>query len=141
VEINTDDMTRILSPLDHLDITPADYDKALAFYDRALAPLGIKRLVTKNESCGFGIARPFFWLDVPNSKHPPYKNKVHLAFSAGSKKEVDAFYSAALADGGIDNGAPGYRTQYDEGHYAAFVLDLDGNNIEAVYREPKTRAE
>jgi hypothetical protein len=51
---------------------------------------------------------------------------------------VDAFYAAALEAGGIDNGAPGYRPQYDKGHYAAFVLDLDGNNIEAVYREPKT---
>jgi hypothetical protein len=57
---DNNEMTRIFSPLDHLDITPADHDKALAFYDSALAPLGIKRLVTKNESCGFGIERPFF---------------------------------------------------------------------------------
>jgi predicted lactoylglutathione lyase len=96
--------------------------------------------VTKKASCGFGIERPFFWLDVPGSEHPPYnyKNKIHIAFSAGSKEEVDAFYGAALDAGGIDNGAPGYRPQYDEGHYAAFVLDLDVNNIEAVYREPET---
>jgi len=130
-------MMRILSPLDHLDITPVDHNRALAFYDRALAPLGIKRLVTKTASCGFGIERPFFWLEVPDSQYAPHQHKVHLAFSAGSKEEVDAFYSAALEAGGTDNGAPGYRPQYDAGHYAAFVLDLDGNNIEAVYREPK----
>ena len=129
---------RILSPLDHLDITPADHHKALDFYDHALAPLGIKRLVTNRRSCGFGVERPFFWLDVPDIEHPSYRNKIHIAFSAESKDEVDAFYAAALEAGGIDNGAPGYRPQYDEGHYAAFVLDLDGNNIEAVYREKKT---
>jgi catechol 2,3-dioxygenase-like lactoylglutathione lyase family enzyme len=130
-------MMRILSPLDHLDITPADHDRALAFYDRALAPLGIQRLVTKSVSCGFGIERPFFWLDMPDVEHPPHQHKVHIAFSAGSKEEVEAFYAAALEAGGTDNGAPGYRPQYDEGYYAAFVLDLDGNNIEAVYRESK----
>jgi catechol 2,3-dioxygenase-like lactoylglutathione lyase family enzyme len=95
------------------------------------------RLFTKNESCGYGIERPFFWLDVPDSGRQPQRNKVHIAFSAGSKKEVADFHAAALEAGGIDNGAPGYRPQYDEGHYAAFVLDPDGNNIEAVYRETK----
>jgi predicted lactoylglutathione lyase len=64
---------------------------------------------------------------------------INIAFSAGSKEEVDAFCAAALKAGGVDNGAPGYRPQYDDGHYAAFVLDLDGNNIEAVHRESKTR--
>jgi catechol 2,3-dioxygenase-like lactoylglutathione lyase family enzyme len=132
-------MTKIVSPIDHLDIIPADMAQALAFYEHALAPLGIKRSVTKAKSCGYGIERPFFWLDAPDRKRPPHKNRVHIAFSAGSKDEVAGFHAAALEAGGIDNGGPGYRPQYDEGHYAAFVLDLDGNNTEAVYRETKTR--
>jgi catechol 2,3-dioxygenase-like lactoylglutathione lyase family enzyme len=128
-------MPKILSPLDHLDIRPADHDKSLTFYDRALAPLGIRRLVTTKVACGFGIGRPFFWLDVAQLADPSRKQKVHIAFSAASKEEVETFYAAALQAGGIDNGAPGYRPHYDKGHYAAFVLDPDGNNIEAVYRE------
>jgi catechol 2,3-dioxygenase-like lactoylglutathione lyase family enzyme len=128
-------MTRILSPLDHLDIVPSDIEKALSFYDSVLKPLGIRRVITNNNSCGYGIERPFFWIDVPNQEHQP--QRIHIAFSARSKEDVDAFYAAALEAGGTDNGAPGYRPQYDEGHYAAFVFDLDGNNIEAVYRESK----
>jgi catechol 2,3-dioxygenase-like lactoylglutathione lyase family enzyme len=129
-------MTRILSPLDHLDIVPADHNKALSFYDRALAPLGIKRLITNKKTCGYGIERPFFWIDPPHREHQP--QRIHIAFSARSKEDVDAFYAAALKSGGTDHDAPGYRPQYDEGHYAAFVLGPDGNKIEAVYREPLT---
>jgi catechol 2,3-dioxygenase-like lactoylglutathione lyase family enzyme len=129
-------MTRIVSPLDHVDIVPSNYDKALAFYDHALAPLSITRLITQETACGYGIDRPFFWVDVPRRDHQP--QRVHIAFSARSKDEVHAFHAAALEAGGTDNGAPGYRPQYDAGHYAAFVLDLDGNNIESVYRESKT---
>lgn len=127
-------MSKILSPLDHLTIIPSDYAKALEFYDTALAPLGIKRVMPKNDSCGFGVERPFFWLGAPDKDYPP-SNHIHVALSASSKEEVDAFYTAAIKAGGTDNGSPGYRERYHSGYYAAFVRDLDGNNIEAVYRE------
>lgn len=127
-------MTNIKSPIDHLTITPSDYEKALIFYDLALAPLGITRVMPKKDSCGFGIDRPFFWLSAPDNKHAPSKG-VHIAFSASSKEEVDTFHIIALKAGGIDHGAPGYRTKYHAGYYAAFVYDLDGNNIEVVYRD------
>lgn len=127
-------MTKILSPLDHLTLTPSDYGKALAFYDQALAPLGIKRVMPKDDSCGFGVDRPFFWLGAPDDEHPA-SNNMHIALSAGSKEEVDSFYTEAIKAGGRDNGSPGYRDRYHTGYYAAFILDLDGNNIEAVYRE------
>ncbi len=132
--ITLKNMNKILSPLDHLTITSSDYQKALTFYDIALAPLGIKRVMPKEDSCGFGTDRPFFWLGPPNNDYPPTEH-VHIAFSAGSKEDVDAFYTAALKAGGTDNGAPGYRNQYHAGYYATFVRDLDGNNIEAVFRE------
>ena len=127
-------MNKILIPIDHLTIIPNNYEKALAFYDTVLAPLGIKRLMQKNDSCGFGVDRPFFWLGAPDNKYATTKN-IHIAFSAISKEEVAAFHTAGLKAGGTDNGAPDYITQYHAGYYAAFILDLDGNNIEAVYRE------
>ena len=127
-------MNKILIPIDHLTIIPNNYEKALTFYDTVLAPLGIKRLMQKNDSCGFGVDRPFFWLGAPDNKCPTTKN-IHIAFSAISKEEVAAFHTAGLKAGGVDNGAPDYITQYHAGYYAAFILDLDGNNIEAVYRE------
>src|SRR5947209_6274731 len=127
---------KILSPLDHITLTPIDYEKSLIFYDAALAPLGIERIMPKEDSCGFGVERPFFWLGTPDEEHPPSKN-IHIAFSVSSKNEVDAFYKAALEAGGVDHGAPGYRTKYHAGYYAAFILDLDGNNIEVLYRDPE----
>ena len=116
-------------------IIPSDYEKTLVFYDMALAPIGIKRVMPKDNSCGFGVERPFFWLGKSGEKNPLSKH-IHIAFSATSKEEVDAFYTAAIKAGGTDNGAPGYRTRYHAGYYAAFVEDFDGNNIEVVYRDP-----
>ncbi len=127
-------MTRIQSPLDHVTITPTDYEKSLAFYDKMLATLGMKRIIEKEDSCGFGIDRAFFWLGAPDEEYSPSK-RVHVAFAASSKNEVNAFYSAALAAGATDHGAPGYRARYHANYYAAFVIDPDGHNIEAVYRE------
>src|SRR5260370_4910555 len=126
---------RIQTPFDHLSLTPSNFERALVFYDRALAPLGIRRVMPKETSCGFGIDHAFFWLETPNENHLPSKN-VHVAFSAATKQEVDAFHAAALSAGGTDHGAPGYRPKYHAAYYAAFVLDLDGNNIEALYWDP-----
>jgi len=128
-------MARINSHVDHLTIISSDYEKALVFYDAALSPLGIRRVMPKEDSCGFGIDRPFFWLGAPDEDHPATKN-IHIALAASSKEEVENFHAAALKAGGTDHGAPGYRTRYHAGYYAAFVFDLDGNNIEVVYRDP-----
>jgi catechol 2,3-dioxygenase-like lactoylglutathione lyase family enzyme len=121
--------------LDHVGLVVSDLDASLGFYDRALAPIGIARLMSvdgpdgKPLFVGFGADRkPFFWLhtgDAPSVS-------THVAFTAGSRTMVEDFYAAALAAGGRDNGAPGPRPHYHPTYYGAFVLDPDGNNIEAV---------
>jgi catechol 2,3-dioxygenase-like lactoylglutathione lyase family enzyme len=86
------------------------------------------------DGVGYGVEYPVFWID----RFRPHSVKQHTAFVARSRGEVDAFYSAALNAGGIDNGPPGFRDVakgYPPGYYAAFVLDPDGNNVEAVFRE------
>ena len=78
---------------------------------------------------GYGDRRPWFWIAEANPTH----GKLHIAIAAVSRDAVDAFYAAALAAGGQDNGAPGLRPHYHPGYYGAFVLDPDGHNIEAVF--------
>lgn len=121
--------------IDHISIVVSDYSKASNFYRRALAPLGMSCLFEVPgalRSAGFGQApRPVFWIAERTSP----LNPVHVALSATSIESVEAFFRAALAAGGTDNGGPGYR-QYHPGYYAAFVLDPDGHNIEAVYHDP-----
>jgi catechol 2,3-dioxygenase-like lactoylglutathione lyase family enzyme len=116
---------------DHMGVTVANLEASKAFYEAALAPLGIKLLADLKEwnGAGFGKTRPQFWLAGGTSTEA--KPRVHVAF-AGSRKEVDAFYGAAIAAGGKDNGVPGVRPHYHEHYYGAFVLDLDGHNIEVV---------
>jgi len=124
---------------DHVTVTVRDFAKAKAFYNAALAPLGIKSLAGDNKThCGFGVERPCFWIALPDSPSSA-SGSVHIAFAGIGKKQVDAFYSAAIAVGAKDNGAPGYHREYGAGYYAAFVFDLDGNNIETVYRDPAAR--
>jgi len=125
--------------LDHITFGVADFSGAIAFYDQALAPLGIKRLmsVTAEQSggaafAGYGDTRPFFWFGTAE----PCKGQMHVAFAAPDRATVDAFHAAALAAGGTDNGAPGVRPHYDPDYYGAFVLDPEGRNIEAVCRAP-----
>ena len=127
--------------LDHVGVAVSDYDRAKAFYQAALAPLGIALLfeVTAEQTgaeahAGFGAAgRPFFWIGT--GARPT--QSVHVAFAAPDRATVAAFHAAALAAGGSDNGAPGLRPHYHADYYGAFVLDADGNNIEAVCRQPK----
>lgn len=122
---------------DHIGLRVADPKKSKAFYDKALAPLGYKLLAeipndkTGNlETLGYGVPPDAnFWL----GKGTPHQPILHIAFSAKNRKQVDEFYKAAIAAGGKDNGAPGLRPEYHENYYGAFVLDPDGNNIEAVY--------
>jgi catechol 2,3-dioxygenase-like lactoylglutathione lyase family enzyme len=125
--------------IDHTGIGVLDVARSAAFYDAALGALGLRRLMQLPEddgsdAIGYGIEFPVFWID----RFHPHSVKQHTAFAARSRAEVVAFHAAALAAGGSDNGAPGLRDvakKFPPGYYAAFVLDPDGNNIEAVFRE------
>jgi catechol 2,3-dioxygenase-like lactoylglutathione lyase family enzyme len=121
--------------LDHLGINVSDYDRSRDFYEKALAPLGYTLLMEPIPRFGgFGKDRkPSFW--ITDQREPPTTN-VHFAFAASDRATVDAFHAAALEAGGIDNGAPGPRPMYHPGYYGAFVLDPDGNNVEAVCHRP-----
>lgn len=126
--------------IDHTGIAVANFEKAKAFYDKAMAPLGASALMTVPKEhtgganvVGYGRERPVFW--VTDSKQP--RDTIHVAFTARNRAEVDAFYHAAIAAGGRDNGGPGRRPHYHENYYSAFVLDPDGNNIEAVCHKPE----
>jgi catechol 2,3-dioxygenase-like lactoylglutathione lyase family enzyme len=120
-------------PIDHVKIPCTDLDVSRAFYTAALAPFGYKLVYDGEESLGFGIGdggdddEPFA---LERGEAP--RVRTHIAFTADSKAQVDAFHTAALAAGGTDNGAPGERP-YGGYYYAAFVLDPDGHNIEAVF--------
>ena len=117
--------------LDHVGFAVRDYDRSKTFYELALAPLGFK-LVKEPMGAAAGFGRDeiaSFWIEAQGR---PVQGRLHLAFTAESREAVDAFYAAALAAGGIDNGAPGLRRTYHPHYYGAYVLDPDGNNIEAV---------
>jgi catechol 2,3-dioxygenase-like lactoylglutathione lyase family enzyme len=120
--------------LDHVTIGVSDFSRARKFYDAALAPLGIERFATDGTHfAGYGAAgKAFFWIGLRDA----VKSGAHIAFAAMDRAAVDAFYRAALAAGGGDNGAPGLRPQYHPHYYGAFVLDPDGHNIEAVCHAP-----
>jgi catechol 2,3-dioxygenase-like lactoylglutathione lyase family enzyme len=119
--------------LDHVTIGVSDLDRSRAFYEAALAPLGFAEAhvhdVLPNE-VEFG---PDGATDFAISTDYPTGARVHIAFAADDTAQVDAFHAAALAAGGRDNGAPGLRTEYSARYYGAFVLDPDGNNVEAVF--------
>ena len=116
--------------VDHIGLNVTDYEKAKAFYAAALAPLGMTVKMDFGVTVGMGEDHPFLWI----SKGVP--GHVHLAIRAKSRKDVDAFYAAAMKAGATDNGGPGLRTEYSENYYAAFVLDADGHNLEAVCHDP-----
>lgn len=126
--------------LDHIGVTVSDLAGAKAFYDRALAPLGIGVMmqVTPEETGGAGFlgygseGKPYFWVGSGG----PLTGSLHVAFTARDRPSVDAFYAAAIAAGGRDNGPPGVRAHYHPNYYGAFVLDPDGHNIEAVCHLP-----
>jgi catechol 2,3-dioxygenase-like lactoylglutathione lyase family enzyme len=121
--------------IDHMSLNVADFDAMLAFYEKALAPLGCtvlmrfgKEVTGHADVAGFGSTKPFFWLAGTGRTHPI----MHIAFRAENRAEVDAFYEAAMAAGGVDNGKPGIREMYHPNYYGAFVFDPEGHNIEAV---------
>jgi catechol 2,3-dioxygenase-like lactoylglutathione lyase family enzyme len=126
--------------IDHIGLAAADFDRSLAFYAAALKPLGISLIVqfpadgpAGQAFAGFGRdGKPELWIS-PGGRVTP---RVHLAFTANSRAEVDAFYAVARSAGGVDNGAPGVRAHYHPNYYGAYVLDPDGHNIEAVCHFP-----
>jgi catechol 2,3-dioxygenase-like lactoylglutathione lyase family enzyme len=126
--------------IDHAGVSVSDFSASKDFYRAALEPLGYQvlmevsaELTGHGDAAGFGIApKPDFWIGGGNPNVPP----VHVAFRAADRAQVDAFYKAAIAAGGRDNGAPGLRPHYHPHYYGAFVLDPDGHNIEAVCHAP-----
>jgi catechol 2,3-dioxygenase-like lactoylglutathione lyase family enzyme len=130
--------------IDHIGFPVSDYARAKAFYAKALAPLGYALVMeidgARTESgapaAGFGTAgKPDFWIGGEGNLGKP----LHVAIVAADRASVDAFHAAALAAGGQDNGAPGLRPHYHANYYAAFVLDPDGHNIEAVCHAAEER--
>ena len=128
--------------LDHVGFAVSDAERSRRFYEQALAPLGISLIMSatpdQTESGGtahgFGSdGKPYFWIGDNES----VGEGTHIAFTARSRAEVDAFYEAAIAAGGRDNGAPGLRAQYHPNYYGAFVFDPDGLNVEAVSHRPE----
>ena len=119
---------------DHVGLTVSDLARSRAFYAHALAPLGITELAQYEGGAGFGREHPKFWLGQGKVAQP--RPATHVAFAAVTRLEVDAFYRAALAAGGTDNGPPGLRPHYHPDYYGAFVLDPDGHNVEAVCHRP-----
>ena len=125
--------------LDHLGFPVSDYARSKAFYEKALVPLGYSLIMevaqTANDlpAAGFGAnGKPDFWIGGEGGLSKP----IHVAITANDRATVDAFHRAAMAAGGKDNGPPGLRPHYHPNYYAAFVLDPDGHNIEAVCHAP-----
>lgn len=122
--------------IDHTGINVSDFARSKAFYLRALEPLGYKLVMEVPaevsggyQGAGFGVPpKPDFWVGSGKPNVPP----IHVAFRAERRAQVDAFYNAAIAAGGRDNGPPGLRPHYHPNYYGAFVLDPDGHNIEVV---------
>jgi catechol 2,3-dioxygenase-like lactoylglutathione lyase family enzyme len=120
--------------LDHVTVHVSDFARSKRFYERALAPLGYSVLMEfGGDVAGLGAGRPDFWVAARGERSGP----AHIAFQSTTRAAVGAFHKAALAAGGRDNGGPGLRPDYHPTYYGAFVLDPDGNNIEAVCHQPE----
>jgi catechol 2,3-dioxygenase-like lactoylglutathione lyase family enzyme len=121
--------------LHHISIGVADVERAAQFYDAVLSKLGFKRVMeVMPYGIAYGLRMPQFWVQLPHDQSASSSgNGTHVAFEARSKAAVNAFHAAALSAGGKDEGAPGPRPEYTAEYYGAFVRDLDGNKIEAVF--------
>ena len=126
--------------IDHMGLTVSDPARSRHFYDKALAPIGYEVLMEVPKDFtdgravfGYGVEpKPDFWV----SEGAPNQPRLHVAFRAERREQVDEFHKAALAAGGRDNGSPGLRPHYHPDYYGAFVLDPDGHNIEVVCHAP-----
>ena len=120
--------------IDHVNIGVADLAASRAVYERALAPLGYVAIMERPYGIGFGReGKPDFWI----SSDRPVSGPLHVALASPDRATVDAFHREAVAAGGGDNGPPGLRPHYHPSYYGAFVLDPDGNNVEAVAHAPE----
>ena len=118
----------------HVQIKVKDLEKSRKFYGPVMAALGYKMVLEiEGVVIGYGTSVHDMFEIRQFDEKSPLSERVHLAFNASCKEDVDAFYKSALASGGKCNGEPGFRPQYEDGYYAAFVIDPDGHNIEAVY--------
>jgi catechol 2,3-dioxygenase-like lactoylglutathione lyase family enzyme len=119
--------------IDHVSVAVRDLAAATRFYEAVLATLGMTRLETRPVTVGFGKKYPEFWINLrPAMTAIDAESGAHVCFRSREPAIVDTFHAAALAAGGVSDGAPGYRPQHGDGYYAAFIRDLDGNRIEAV---------
>jgi catechol 2,3-dioxygenase-like lactoylglutathione lyase family enzyme len=128
--------------LHHVSVGVADVERAAKFYDAVLGALGYKRVMEfMPYALAYGETAPSFWVGLPHDqKNASVGNGAHVGFMARSKDAVHKFHSAALAHGGSDNGAPGPRADYGPAYYGAFVIDIDGNKIEATLHTPPKAA-
>ena len=119
--------------LDHVSVGVSDLERAARFYAATLAALGLTKLVTRPATVGFGKAYPEFWINL-RAGMPPVApaSGVHICLRARTTNDVDAFHAAALSAGGRSDGAPGLRPHERVKYYAAFIIDPDGNRVEAV---------
>ena len=124
--------------IDHITIDVSDLAKSKEFYSEALRPLGYEivselELDSGVKMVGYGANnKPDYWIVCGARQVTPLTQNIHIAIRAKNAAAVDAFYAAALAHGGMDNGRPGPRPHYHEHYYGAFVFDPDGINLEAV---------
>ena len=119
--------------IDHISVGVSDLDRSARFYEATLATLGLVRLVTRPATIGFGKTYPEFWINLrAGMPRVAPESGTHICLRAKSTADVDAFHAAALAAGGASDGAPGIRPHDRVRYYAAFVIDPDGNRIEAV---------
>ena len=129
------------STLSHVSIGSNQFQKATAFYDAVLAPLGCKRMVQHPDAVSYGKKYPEFWVHAPlDGKPATVGNGSHVSFFAASKEAVDAFYDAALKAGATGDGPPGARPHYGAPYYGCFLRDLDGHKIEATYWDEELAA-
>jgi catechol 2,3-dioxygenase-like lactoylglutathione lyase family enzyme len=119
--------------IDHISISVSDIAKSAAFYERVLEPLGLRKIVDRGVSVGFGKTYPEIWLNLREGLAPqPETTGIHIALRARSEDAVSAFHAAALAHGGKSAGDPGPRQAALTTYHGAFIFDPDGNKIEAV---------
>lgn len=120
--------------MSHVSIGTNDFERAVGFYEKVLATVGARRVMEHPGAVAFGKQYPEFWVQRPlDGGTASPGNGIHFGFVAASREQVQEFYRVALEEGGRDNGAPGPRPHYGEPYYGCFVLDPDGNKIEATY--------
>ena len=126
--------TDTASIVSHISIGTNNFDRAVEFYDKVLSTLGCKQVMSHPGAVAYGKGLPEFWVQTPiNGEPATIGNGSHIGFIAATKQEVHAFYDAAISQGGKDDGAPGPRPDYGDAYYGSFIIDIDGNKIEATY--------